>query len=356
MNKIKVIAIVGPTASGKSEMAVNLAKKVHGQIISADSRQVYKGMDIGSGKVTPLKRSHPERAKRDEGSRHPGLHGVKRREIRDPHSSFRIAYTYKSIPHWGIDIASPKTQYSVAKFQSYGKKKILEIYKNKQTPIICGGTGQWVDSLINDLQIPEVKPNFKLRAKLEKKSTNELFAQLQKLDPERAKNIDSKNSRRLIRALEIILTTGKPVPKINQKSKYNCLWIGVVPLLKKDQSRPMSEGLEEVSKLINIAKLHKNIEIRLKERLKEGMVEEVKKLHESGVSWKHLEDFGLEYKYCALYLQNKLELDEMTKLLSTAIKQYAKRQLTWFKRNQNIHWVTTVSQAQQLAKNFIKHA
>ena len=313
-NKIKVIAVVGPTASGKSEMAVKLAKRFHGQVISADSRQVYKGMDIGSGKVEPL-----------------------------------VNGKYKGIPHWAIDIVSPKAQYSVSKFQSYGKKKIQEINNNKQIPIICGGTGQWIDSLIYGHIIPKVKPNVKLRLELEKKSVGELFVQLQNLDPDRAKTIDSKNPRRLIRALEIVLATGKPVPQVNQNSKYDCLWIGVVPLLEK-------EGSGEVLKLIDLSKLHQNIDKRLKQRLSSGIIDEVKKLHASGVSWKHLEEFGLEYKYCALYLQNKLELSEMKKLLAIAIKQYAKRQLTWFKRNKNIHWVETEAKALQLTRDFLKHA
>lgn len=293
-----VIAIVGPTASGKSELAVEIAKKINGEIISADSRQVYRGMDIGTGKV--------------EGK----WHGNK--------------YFYKSIRHYGIDIASPRTQYSIAKFQSYAKKAIAEILAQGKVPIICGGTGYWADSVLFDQSIPAVKPNSELRKKLEKLSTALLFTKLKTLDPARAQNIDAENPRRLIRALEIIIATGKPIPAFSRKIKYAVLWLGITH--------------EK-----NI--LDKRIDKRLDERLRLGMVKEVKKLRENGLSWKKLEAFGLEYKFIAQFLQQKFSEDEMRSLLSTAIKQYAKRQMTWFKRNQDIHWVTKTSGALKIIKN-----
>ncbi len=296
-DKKSVIIIVGPTASGKSELAVKFARKIvgGGEIISADSRQVYKGMDIGSGKV-------------------PG----KWQEVMR-YSKPRKVFVYKGVPHYLIDEVSPLRQYSVARFQREAKKIIEDILRRGKTPIVCGGTAHWVDAVAYDQSLPEVRPDKKLRAQLEKLSTEALFKRLQKLDPERAKEIDAKNPRRLIRALEIVMTTGAPVPKQKQASPYNLEWVGIN---------------------IEMTKLEKNIAKRLKSRLKAGMLKEIKKLHAGGVSWKKLESFGLEYKFCALHLQGKLSLEEMEQLLFIAIRQYAKRQMTWWKRNRNIKWLS----------------
>ena len=177
----KIIVVLGQTASGKSEFAVKLAKKfnppVGGEIISADSRQVYKGLDIGSGKI--------------------------------------IKKEMKGVPHHLLDITSPKRTFTVYQYQKLAKKALKDIIKRGKIPIICGGTGLYIDSIIYGIKFPEVPPNPKLRKKLEKRTTEELFKQLQKLDPRRAQNIDKYNRRRLIRALEIIITTSKPVPTLN---------------------------------------------------------------------------------------------------------------------------------------------
>lgn len=283
-----IIVIVGPTSSGKSELAVRLAKKHNGEILSADSRQVYRGMDIGTGKIT--------------GQWH------------DSH------YVYKRIPHYGIDIASPKRQYSVARFQTYAKKVLADMISRRKTPIICGGTAHWIDAVVFSQQIPAVKPNKQLRKKLEKKSTESLFKQLQKLDPARAKTIDRHNPRRLIRALEIVIGTGKPVPRLQQQSPYHVTWVGINP--------PQDT-------------LFRNIEKRLKVRLRDGMIHEVQKLKKQGLSWRRLESFGLEYKLIALYLQKKLSYEQMYEQLLSAIKHYSKRQLTWWKRNKHIRWISS---------------
>ncbi len=291
-----LIAVVGPTASGKSDFAVQLAKRLDGEIISADSRQIYRGMDIGSGKV-------------------PG----KWRTI-----GGRRVFVYKSVPHYLIDEASPKRQFSVAQFQRKAGKVITDVIKRGKQPIICGGTAHWVDAIIFDQKFPKVKADAKLRKELEKLSTKELFTRLQKLDPDRAATIDSKNPRRLIRALEIVLTSGKPVPKLKSKAKYNVSWMGL---------NPGKEILEQ------------NISKRLNDRLKAGMLKEIKALRKQGLSWKRLESFGLEYKYCALYLQNKITKKELEDQLFTAIRQYAKRQMTWWKRNKEIKWLQDYKKA-----------
>lgn len=294
MNKPQIIVIVGPTASGKSALAVNIAQRFNGEIVSADSRQIYRGMDIGAGKIAPQE--------------------------------------MKGVPHHLLDVASPKRDFNVSHFKKLAEKKIKEITARGNVPIIVGGTGFWIDALVYDFNLPEVKPDRKLRAKLEKMPVEKLFEKLKKLDPKRAKNIDPKNPRRLIRALEVVLLSKKPVPKLKQESKYNVLFIGI----KKD-----GEELEK--------KIYK----RLTERLNSGMIEEVKKLRESGVSWKRLDNFGLEYRYISRYLRGLLNYDEMTAQLFGAIKKYAKRQITWFKRNKDINWIKNFKEAAVLVKSFL---
>ena len=285
----KLLVIVGTTSSGKSELAVQLAKRFNGEIVSADSRQVYKGMDLGTGKIS----------------------GQWRRNV----------FSYKGVPHHLIDFLNPKRQYSAALFQRDAKKIIAGILRRGKLPIICGGTGHWIDAVVYDRQLPDVKPDLKLRIKLGKKTADELYRQLKKLDSRRAKTIDRHNKRRLVRALEIIISTGKPVPQLatrNPKlSNYQPLWLGI--------------NLPQKT-------LYHNISKRLNQRLKAGMVKEVSRLHNNGISWKRLNDFGLEYRFISLYLQKKLTRDEMLKQLSYAIKHYAKRQMTWWKKNKEIRW------------------
>jgi tRNA dimethylallyltransferase len=302
--KNKLIIIVGPTSSGKSELAVKLAKKLNGEIISADSRQIYKGMDLGTGKI--------------------------------PGQWIRGFYIYKKTPHHLIDFVSPCRQFSVAKFKALAQKKIKDILARGKTPILCGGTAHWIDAVVFDQNIPDVKPNKKLRANLEKKSADALYNRLYKLDPARAFNIDHFNKRRLIRALEIVISSGKPVPpfpllpKIGEsKVEVNAIWIGI--------------NLPQET-------LFTKIKTRLGQRIRQGMINEVKKLHRDGLSWRRLESFGLEYKFVSLYLQKKLAYEEMIRQLSLAIKHYSKRQMTWWKKNKKIRWFN-LSKHSHILKN-----
>ena len=257
----------------------------------------------------------------------------------NPQSVIRNNQFYSAgVRHHLIDVATPKQIFSVAQFQKLAQRTIKDILKRSKLPIIVGGTGQYIDTLIYDLALPEVPPNYKLRAQFGKLTVEQLFEKLKKLDPERAWNIDRHNPRRLIRALEIIAFTDKPVPVIelgsmNQElGKYKTLWIGINPK-EKD--------------------LRQRIKKRLDKRFKQGLIAEVKKLKKSGVSWKRLYDFGLEYRWISLYLQNKITLQEMKENLYRAIRQYSKRQMTWFKRNKKIHWLKNVKDADKLTKAFV---
>lgn len=292
--KQKVIVIVGPTASGKSDFAIKLARKFQGEVVSADSRQVYRGMDIGTGKVTKAEQ--------------------------------------RLVPHHLLDIAEPKRDFSVARFQRLGSKAIRDITRRGKLPIVVGGTGFYIDVLVYDAKLPDVKPNKKLRAELEKQSAEHLFARLKKLDPARASSIDPHNKRRLVRALEIVISTGKPIPTLEKESPYDILWLGIA-LPKEIVGR--------------------RIAARLAKRFKQGMVAEVRRLHAEGVSFKRLESFGLEYRWVAYYLQDRTTLSEMKHVLERSIIQYAKRQMTWFKRNKDIRWIENENQALRLAREFL---
>lgn len=297
--KPKILVVVGPTSSGKSDLAVELALKYNGEIISADSRQVYKGMDIGTGKI--------------------------------------IKKEMRGVPHYLLDVVKPNTSFSVARYKILAERAIKKILIKKKLPILCGGTGFYIDAVVNNIILPEVPPNKELRRKLEKKTTEWLFAELKKLDPARAKNIDSKNKVRLIRAIEIAKSLGA-VPKIQSSQLYDSIYIGL--------DLPDTE-------------LKKRIKIRLEKRLKAGMLAEVKRLHKQGVSYRQLERFGLEYKNCAKLLQGSSTMEQMIQNLEREIFQYAKRQRTWFKRNSNIFWLnplqkSDLKKADELVKKFLR--
>ena len=297
--KPKILVVLGPTSAGKSDVAVELALKHNGEIISADSRQVYKGMDLGTGKIT-------------------------KEEM-------------KGVPHHMLDVASPKTVFNVSKYKIKAQKIIVDILKRGKLPIICGGTGFYIDAVVDNIILPEVLPNQKLRNKLEKKSCEALFAILKKLDPARASNIDAKNKVRLVRAIEIAKSLGK-VPKIKMSRIYNPLFI----------------GLDLPDKI-----LKERIAIRLQRRMAKNMLSEVARLHKAGVSYRKLEKFGLEYRNCALYLQKKITLEKMCENINIESFQYAKRQRTWFHRNPRITWLnplkkSDIKKAEKIVREFIK--
>jgi len=296
-NKTKILVIVGPTASGKSDLAVLLAQKVNGEVISADSRQVYKGLDIGSGKIT-----------KDE---------------------------MRGIPHHLLSVADPQEKFTAANFKKLGEEKIEEIVERGKVPIIAGGSGFYIQSLVDNIVFPQVLPNNVLRRKLEKVSIQELYKRLVTLDPERAKTVDQKNKRRLIRAIEIV-SVFHSVPQMEEgSSNYDPLFIGI--------------DLPDT-------KLKEKIHSRLLARIANGMIEEVKELQKEGISWKSLEEFGLEYRYIALYLQGKLSKEEMVVKLETEIWRFAKRQRTWFKRNKDILWFQSheIKRIDETVEQFLK--
>jgi tRNA dimethylallyltransferase len=280
----KILIIVGPTASGKTALAVELAQKLDGEVISADSRQVYRGLDIGTGKVT-------------------------KREM-------------QGIPHHLLDVASPKKTFTAEDFVTRAERAIVDISKRGKLPIIAGGTGFYIDALVGRITLPDVPPNPALRKRLASKTAEELFVNLKKQDPARAISMDTPSERnnkvRLIRALEIADALGKnPLPSI-QEQKYHALWIGINPLFTV---------------------LEQKIIKRLSQRLKTGMVAEAKRLYAGGLSYKRMEALGLEYRSLARFLQGKITRAEMEAELGRDIRRYAKHQLSYWKRNTEIKWI-----------------
>lgn len=277
--KPKIIVIVGPTASGKTSLSIEFAKKVGGEVVSADSRQVYRGLDLGTGKVTP-----------DE---------------------------MQGVPHHLLNVAPLSEIYTASDFVKDARKVIEEIITRGNTPIVCGGSGFYIDVLLGRMAIPEVPPNPVLRELYAGMTTSELYALLQTKDPERAQTIDEHNPVRLIRALEIAEALGKvPTQKIDEP--YDALLLGI--------SIP-KEDLE--------ARIHD----RLIARMKQGMLAEAQELHKAGLSFERMEDLGLEYRYMARHLQGKISEEEMLAQLEAEISKYAKRQMTWFKRHKDVLWV-----------------
>jgi len=291
-NLPKILVIVGSNASGKTSLSIKLAKKFNGEVISADSRQVYKGMNLGTGKVTKKE-----------------MQGIK---------------------HYLLDVASPKSRFNAAQFVKLGERAIKEIQKKGKLPIVCGGTGFYVDALLYGLPVA-VTPDWKLRQHFDRLSADALFKKLKKIDPARAKNIDPHNKRRLIRALEIALKTRAPVPPLARTLRYNVLKIGVKRSKKE---------------------LRKRIHDRLLIRMKQGMVKEIEKLHKQGVPWQKLDDFGLEYRFISRYLKGELSKEEMLTQLETAIWHYAKRQMTWFKRDKDIYWLNNDKKIEKLVEKW----
>jgi tRNA dimethylallyltransferase len=324
--KNKIIVILGPTSSGKSDIAIKLAKKFDGEIISADSRQIYRGMDVGTGKIP-----------RDKKSLALGNSESSARGRKKPSFDPKKIYFSHSIPHHMIDIVSPRTDYNVAKFKKQAEIIIEDILKREKLPIICGGTGFWIQAIVDNVNFPEVKPDWKLREKLGNYSVRKLFAMLKKLDSQRAKNIDVKNKVRLIRAIEI------------------CKKIKTVPLIKNTQYSILNTQYSFLQIGIQLSKenLHKNIESRVTTRFKKGMIKEVAKLHRLGLSWKKIQSFGLAYFWIPLYLQNKLSKVELLEKVIRAEKNYAKRQMTWFKRDEGIKWIDSYKIIEKAVQVFI---
>ena len=300
----KLIVILGPTASGKTRLAVNLASKYSGEIISADSRQIYKGMDIGTGK-----------------------------DLNEYHIN------NDDIPYHLINIINPQQDYSVFKFKQDCNTALYTIESKNKVPILCGGTGLYIESILLDYKMPKTKPNLNLRKKLDNKSLDQLKNKLLLLDRNSFNEEYHISKRRMIRSIEIIKDKNNIAMK--QEGK-NILDKSIV--LGINMERPV---------------ILSKIKERLHERLEEGMIEEVQLLLNSGISYERLAYFGLEYKFVGKYLSKNINYDEMKQLLNNAINKFSKRQMTFFRRMEKrgikIHWINSnnIHEIYSLINNFL---
>ncbi|MBC8256113.1 MAG: tRNA (adenosine(37)-N6)-dimethylallyltransferase MiaA [Candidatus Marinimicrobia bacterium] len=294
-----ILTILGPTATGKTQLAVQLADNLGGEIISADSRQVYRGMDIGTGK-----------------------------DLGEYNSNGN------SIPYHLIDIVNPTDEYNVAKFQKDFQRVSTDIRERGNLPILCGGTGFYIKAVLMDFQIPKAEPNKHLRERLESWSLNDLVSKLESISPGASENTPTDTKRRVIRAIEIelgnadcglrIADSRSPIPDPRSPilDLRNCLVLGI------DYPRKV---------------IRERITARLHDRLEKGMIEEVELLLKNGVTHAKMDSFGLEYRYINQYLLGELSRDVMVEKLNTAIHRFAKKQMTFFRNMEKngikIHWI-----------------
>jgi len=301
LTKPPVLVILGTTSAGKTALAVALARDYQGEIISADSRQVYRGLDIGTGK-----------------------------DLKEYKTGGR------RVPHHLIDICDPKRRFNLARYQTAARKAIGEVISRQKLPIVVGGSGLYLQALVDNYILPSTKVSASERLAWSKLDAPSLYAQLSKLRPDfssRLNDSDRHNARRLRRYLEIVSSGFLPGEKA--ESPFTWWLLGL--------KRPEEE-------------LKEKIKIRLAERLEvEGLVTEVKNLHEAGLSWRRLDSLGLEYRFVSLYLREQLTYPLMVSKLETALWRFAKRQLTWFRRwekqGADIVWVSNEKEARaQLTK------
>lgn len=281
--KPPLIVVLGPTASGKSALGIALAQHFHGEIVSADSRQVYRGLDIGTAKVT--------------------------------------AEEQAQVLHHLLDIVEPNETYTVSQFQHAANAAIQAILARQHIPFLVGGSPHYIQAVVDNLDMPQVAPQPALRAQLEQRPLHELLQELQERDPQSFATIDRNNPRRVIRALEVCIVTGKPFSAQRGLAHplYRSLLLGI-------------QWPREV--------LYKRIDARVDERMQQGMVQEVQGLLAAGISHERLEALGLEYRFVDRWLRGEfISEEQMVERLKYAIHDFTRRQLTWFRRDKRIVWI-----------------
>ena len=303
----KLVVILGPTAAGKTSWSLQLAQHFGGEIISADSRQVFKKMNIGTAKV-------------------PGewkWNGLRR------------TYLVEDIAHHLIDFLDPGKSFTLTQFRDLAVKYIKLVHKQNHIPLLVGGTGLYIQSVVDNYIIPKVPPNKKLRKSLEEKSLKDLHDLLKKMDSDAAKVIDAKNKRRLVRALEVCIFTGEPFSKQKLKGEqlFNVLLIGI------DVPREI---------------LYQRIDLRVDNMIEEGLVQEIKSLIKQKYSWELPSMNGVGYKELRPFIENRGTLEESIEMLKKNTRRLARKQMTWFRKDTQIEWVTTYEQAKNRIEEFLK--
>lgn len=307
----KVVVVVGPTACGKTATVIELAKRLPLEVISADSRQVYKKMTVGTAKP-------------------PGEW-----QWRTNWQGLRHSFYVDGVPHHLIDFLDPGKKFTVAEFRDRAIKYIKLSYKNDRYPFVVGGTGLYVSSLVDNYRIPRIPANAKLRKSLEEKTNDQLLLLLQQMDPVTAERIDTKNKRRMIRALEVCILAGEPFSAHRQKGEqmFDFLQIGI-------------ETPREV--------LYDRINKRIDEMMKEGLVEEIDLLLKQRYSWELPSMSGIGYRQFQEYKDGKISLEVAVDRLKRDTRRYARRQMSWFRRDKRIEWFSDPSLIEQRIRQFLE--
>jgi len=299
-SKPELLVVLGPTASGKSALGIALAQRFNGEIVSADSRQVYRRLDIGTAKVTPEER--------------------------------------ELVTHHLLDVADVQEVYTVAQFQQAANAAIDDIIARGRRPLLVGGSPHYIQAIIDNLDIPQVPPQPELRARLAQRPLADLVAQLEELDPQSAVSIDRSNPRRVIRALEVCIVTGQAFSQQRRLGtpRYQTLLLGI-------------HWPREV--------LYRRIDERVDERMQQGMIQEVRDLLAQGIEHTRLDALGLEYRFISRWLRGEFASEaEMVQRLKYAIHDFTRRQLVWYRREQRIIWIEggedMLKEAEKLAAQF----
>ncbi len=322
---IRVIAVVGPTASGKSEVGVRLAQAFDGEVICVDSRTVYKEMDVGTAKPTGVKGEKWQ--KRDPEDKY-DRGGVKEEKALpwDINKLFEpSAIVVEGVPHWGINLVKPDEPFTVADFVAYTTKKIADVYARGKTPILVGGTGLYFRALLDGLTLTDVEPDPALRVELEAKSTEELAELLGEYDPDAIEGIDVDNRRRLIRALEIVMTTGETLASQQKKvvTPYDVCYLGVE---------------------IEREALYERINARVDQMIALGLIDEARVLQKKyGIESPAMT--GIGYRQLAAFFAGRMPLRDAVEKIKVDTRHYAKRQLTWFKADARVQWIADAKAA-----------
>jgi len=291
----KLLVICGPTGTGKTDLALSLAKKFNGEIVSADSRQIYIGMDIGTGKEVKTQNSKIKTIKKEKGR-----------------------WIINEIPIYLYDLIKPDQRFSLAQYQQLALEKITDIQKRGKLPILVGGTGLYIQAVTEGLKIPKVPPDQKLRKKLERRELKDLLTELERVDRVSFAKIDKNNKRRVIRALEVYIQTGKPISVLQKKYKVDFDYLKIGLTLKREV-------------------LYSKNDERVESWFSNGFVAEVKKLlKDYSVSLPSMSSIG--YRQVANYIKGNISLEEAKQRIKFDLHGYIRRQLTWFKKDHNIYW------------------
>lgn len=303
----KLVVILGPTASGKTSWSLKMAQNFPIEIISADSRQIFKYMDIGTAK------------EKGEWKK----------------NGLRKTFFVENVPHHNIDFLNPGKRFTVAEFRDRSIKYIKLAHQNNRIPFLVGGTGLYISSVVDNFHIPKIEENKQLRKSFEDKTNEELLNLLRKIDPKSAENIDFKNKRRITRALEVAIISGESFVEQRKKGDnlFNTLQIGV---------------------LWNREKLYERINERIDNMVKNGLIDEINYLLKKGYGWNLNSMNGIGYRQFKDYIEGKEKLEDAVEKLKRDTRRYAKRQLTWFKRDKRIKWFDNFADAEKEIKKFLE--